>query len=342
MLYIGIFVLLFVFSSIPAGVLDASSSSSDPIEAFEAAKNIDPQSASGTGPLSKMLVLDDSALSVVHGPLLDGTNTDNSAYSPENDQIQLYTVRSGDTVYDIARMFNVSVNTILWANDMSLKTPLKVGQIIAVLPVNGIKYTVKNGDTISSLAKKFNARAEDIVNYNNINTDNNQLAVGDEIIIPDGEIAVDTVSNTNKNGNVVNNDAKSDTKWIPPLINGLISGYFIRPVPNGTKSQGVHPHNGVDIAAPLGSPILAAADGNVIFARVGGWGGGYGSYIIIQHPNGMQTLYAHMSKVFVTVGDHVSQGQIIGNVGSTGHSTGPHLHIEVHMKGGSNPVNRFY
>lgn len=103
----------------------------------------------------------------------------------------------------------------------------------------------------------------------------------------------------------------------------------------GVRSQGIHGHNGVDIAAPVGTPVWAAADGKVIVARSGGWNGGYGSYVVISHSNGTQTLYAHLSRVDVTVGQSVTKGKTIGAMGNTGKSTGPHLHFEV--RGGKNP-----
>ncbi|MCK5059525.1 MAG: M23 family metallopeptidase, partial [Candidatus Pacebacteria bacterium] len=131
---------------------------------------------------------------------------------------------------------------------------------------------------------------------------------------------------------------------IPPTSSGTsvvrstsypnYDGYYIKPV-NGRKSQGLHGYNAVDIAAPYGTPIVAAASGVVIISRATGWNGGYGGYVVISHNNGTQTLYAHMSSDIVSVGDVVQQGQVIGYVGSTGRSTGPHLHIEV--RGARNP-----
>ncbi len=310
------------------------SSSSRPTEAFEAVKNINPQSGIVTGKVSRIQVLDDSAFLPVHSPLYDATSTEPLAtISAENDQISLYTVRDGDTVKDVAKMYSVSVNTILWANDLSLKTSLKKGQVLIILPVDGVEYVVKKGDTLESIAKRFKAHTEDILKFNNLVENAGKIAVGDQIIIPNGEIEVA------KPSSIV--DGSKD--WTPTTEkNGLILGYFIRPVKSGIKTQSLHGHNGIDIGAPVGTPILATADGKIALAKVGGWGGGYGNYVIIQHPNGMQTLYGHMNEVDVSVGDSVSQGQVIGTVGSTGESTGPHLHIEVHKIGSANPPNKFY
>lgn len=322
--------LILVSMSIPDHTL-AVSSSSKPVEVFSAPKNINPQNPTNIKS-SRLLVLDDSAFAPVHSPVYDGATVPDFIPSPlENDQISLYTVREGDTISDVAKMYGVSTNTILWANDINKGTSLKKDQVLIILPVNGVKYTVKKGDTLQSIAKKFNSHPESIRSFNSLNEAGGILAIGDEIIIPEGEMepskqvapgSKDLIAPSNKNG--------------------LILGYFIRPVPSGKKTQGLHGHNGVDIGAAYGAPILAPADGKVILAKFGGWGGGYGNYLIIQHPNGMQTLFGHMSQFNVSLGSIVKQGQTIGYVGSSGKSTGPHLHIEVHQIGSSNPSNKFY
>ncbi len=101
------------------------------------------------------------------------------------------------------------------------------------------------------------------------------------------------------------------------------------------RTQGIHGYNGVDLGASVGAPVRAAAGGTVMLSRSGGYNGGYGNYIVIKHPNGSQTLYAHLSSNAVAAGQVVTQGQTIGAVGNTGRSTGPHLHFEV--RGGKNP-----
>ncbi|MFA7310107.1 MAG: M23 family metallopeptidase, partial [Candidatus Paceibacterota bacterium] len=116
---------------------------------------------------------------------------------------------------------------------------------------------------------------------------------------------------------------------VGPTGNATQIGYYMAPLSRYTETQGIHGYNGVDLAAPVGTPIMASANGDVIIAKAGGYNGGYGSYVVISHGNGSQTLYAHMSKVSTYDGAHVVQGQVIGYVGSTGKSTGAHVHFEI-------------
>ncbi len=231
--------------------------------------------------------------------------------SPEADQISIYEVREGDTLSEIAEMFGVSVNTIRWANDI---TTLHEGQIITILPVSGVKYTVKKGDTVESIAKIYKADASEIRSFNDLGA---SLAVGQSIIIPDAEAPGVKTTSSGSSGSV------------------NIAGYFIRPIKGGVRSQGIHGHNGVDLASYAGAPVYASAGGEVIISRVSGWNGGYGNYVVIKHPNGTQTLYAHLNSVSAGAGTSVSQGDQIGTMGSTGKSTGTHLHFEV--RGARNP-----
>ena len=229
-------------------------------------------------------------------------------------EISVYVVRDGDTIGAIAEMFGVSTNTIKWANDLKSNT-LKVGQELVILPISGVRHTVKSGETLQSLAKKYKADLEDILSYNSIPA-GAKLSVGDVIIIPDGVVSAGV-------------PASGQTQQT------AVAGYYVRPIKGGVKSQGVHGHNGVDLAASVGTPIVASAAGKVILSRTGGYNGGYGTYVVISHSNGTQTLYAHMAKNNVTVGQSVAQGEIIGTIGLTGKTTGPHIHFEI--RGARNP-----
>ena len=197
------------------------------------------------------------------------------------------------------------------------------------MPVTGIKYVDKKGDTLASIAKKYKADATEIQQFNDLAVGDG-LTVGDTIIIPDAEPQVAIAPTIKKSAKSTKN------KVIPGSGGPLYAGYYIKPLPGSIKTQGLHGHNGVDLSGvPLGSPVLAAAAGTVIVAKDGGWNGAYGSYVVISHPNGTQTLYAHLNSVNVSRGDTVVQGQKIGGMGNTGRSTGPHLHFEV--RGAVNP-----
>lgn len=266
-------------------------------------------------------VVDGTALVAENGPLSQGADI-------PSEHISTYVVRNGDTLSQIAEMYDVSVNTIIWANDLKNRT-IREGQVLVILPVSGVKYEVKAGDTLSYVAKKFKADAEEVRQFNNL-PDSGKLAVGESIIIPDGDASLASQAVPSSGSKPASNSRSSVIARYPTY-----EGYYMRPLEAGTKSQGLHGYNGVDIAAPVGTPIFAAAAGEVIVARSSGWNGGYGEYVVIEHPNGTQTLYSHLSQVLVTSGISVFKGQVIGYVGNTGKSTGPHLHFEI--RGAKNP-----
>jgi murein DD-endopeptidase MepM/ murein hydrolase activator NlpD len=183
---------------------------------------------------------------------------------------------------------------------------------------------VKKGDTVSSIAKKYDGDVDDILAYNQL-ASAEDVKIGDTVIIPNGTIAAPEPTKTKKGSG--GNSA---------VAKGGGSVGFINPLPGSKRTQGIHGYNGVDLAGVgIGSPVIAAAAGEVIVAKSGGYNGGYGSYVVVKHPNGTQTLYAHLSSVAVSAGTSVSQGQKIGGMGNTGKSTGPHLHFEV--RGARNP-----
>jgi LysM repeat protein len=296
----------------------ASAANSQSVRLLQSAMNLDPNPSKGGGDI---MVVDGQALLPETGP--SGTIADISDYPPAS-EISVYVVREGDTLSGIAAMFEVSTNTIVWANDLG-KGGIKPGQSLVILPITGVKHTVKKGDTLASVAKKYKADADEIADYNSLGR-SASLTEGDVIIIPDGTVAAAPVAK------------KPSTSTKNPYRGGSgsdLGGFFIWPVAGGVKSQGIHGYNGIDIAAPQGTPIYAAAGGTVLVARASGWNGGYGNYVVIVHSNGVQTLYAHMSSVAAVAGSSVGQGQVIGYVGSTGKSTGKHLHFEV--RGAKNP-----
>lgn len=274
-------------------------------------------------PVSLSAAADDSdpsaLLEVKSGPMR--LSTEEIDY-PLGDTITTYEVKSGDTLASVAKLFNITVNTILWANDIPNKK-IKEGDIIIVLPVIGIKYKAKEGETLAVIAKKYKGDVTEIARYNGIAEDA-KLSVGDEVIIPDGEVDEPKPKQI----------AVSVKKIIKKLATTPL-GFFVKPLANYVKTQGIHGKNGVDLGARVGTPVVATASGKVIVVKVGGYDGGYGNMIVIAHKNNIQTLYAHLSAVNVSQGSNVEQGQVIGAVGNTGRSTGPHLHIEV--RGAANP-----
>lgn len=248
---------------------------------------------------------------------------------PVSDAVSVYEVKKGDSLSMVAKLFSVSKNTIIWANDLKSEN-IAPGDVLIILPMTGIKHRVKKGDTLESIAKKYKADESDVAKFNGI-TEDSKLSLGDTLLIPDGEISVaptllpkpKTVKNTVK------------TKILNSYSFATAKGFLSRPVVGSTKTQGLHGHNGIDIAAVPGTPILAAASGRVIVAKTSGYNGGYGSMIIMAHDNGVQTIYAHLRAVYVTPGQMINQGDQIGEMGNTGRSTGPHLHFEV--RGAKNP-----
>lgn len=277
---------------------------------LEGVSAIDPNKAQGGG----FILVDRGALVPEPGPLAKNK----SAVTQSSGRISVYTVRQGDTLSQIADMYDVSVNTILWANTIK-NGVIHKGDTLVILPISGIKHEVQKGDTLSSIAKKYKGNADEIALYNGL-AKGESLAKGSEVIIPGGEIEPVLAAKKLAAGNAV-----AITQ----------SGSFIRPIAGGVRTQGIHGYNGVDLATHKGAELYAAASGRVLISREEGWNGGYGNYIVIEHSNGIQTLYSHNTRNTVRVGQRVSQGEVIGYVGSTGRSTGPHVHFEV--RGAPNP-----
>ncbi len=298
----------------PTAIASSSHYNSQTMPLLEAF-NTDQEQSNTDDPIT---IVDGMALASDTGPgddeSVDKTHATN--------QISLYVVHKGDTLSEIADMFGVSVNTIRWANNLSSRASVSEGDKLTILPITGLRYAVKKGDTIKSIAKKYQADADEILQFNGLE-DADELTVEMNIIIPNGEQSAPVAPKKSPT---------SKSSGGAPSY----SGYYRRPINGGVRTQGIHGNNAVDLAAPTGSTIYAAAAGEVIISKDdGAWNGGYGSYIVIGHDNGTQTLYSHNSANYVHVGDTVTQGQAIGSVGMTGHATGPHVHFEV--RGARNP-----
>ena len=244
-----------------------------------------------------------------------------------------YQVKEGETISQIAERYGLTEDTVLWANGLQSKDKIKVGQKIEVLPVDGIMHKVKKGDTVYSVAKKYESNPQAIVDYpfnTFINVDTFSLAIGQEIMVPDGILP--KVKPVSPRSAIARN-------LTPNAGKVSANGRFVWPA-TGRISQGYRfYHKAIDIANKGGGPILAADAGTV---TVSGWPSneGYGNRVIIDHGNGFRTLYAHLSKLNVVAGQTVKQGDVLGTMGSTGRSTGTHLHFEIRQ--GSvlhNPLN---
>ncbi len=317
-------------SSVAVSKAASPSLNSQNMPLLEPAHSIDPNPAKGGGNIT---IVEGSALVSETSP--SGEGADEGSHSAST-QISVYTVHEGDTLSGIADMFDVTVNTIIWANDIKGRV-IHPGDTLVILPVTGVKYTIKKGDTLASIAKKYKSDAPEIASYNELST-TGELAVGSVIIIPNGEIPA-TATTVRTPAGKVSISKTGTTAKLHDASGPDYSYYFTWPVLGGVLTQGLHGYNGVDIGAPKNTPIIASAGGTVIIARNNdGWNGGYGNYIVIQHDNGTQTLYAHATEVLVSAGDSVAQGQTIALVGRTGEATGFHLHFEV--RGAQNPFAR--
>lgn len=232
-----------------------------------------------------------------------------------------YTVQAGDNVSVIAEKFGVSVETILWANGNLEDNPdyLQVGDELIILPVSGVYHTVAKDDTLESIAQKYKVRVEDITSYEgNYLQEPYTITVGQKLIVPGGRKPYQVRHVVAWSGSIPQG-AKRGTG----VFGWPVSGYITQ------RYNEVHP--AVDIGVPEGTPVKAADSGYV--AVVGRSDTGYGRYVLIDHGNGFQTVYAHLSVIYVEVGQSVGKGQTIGLSGNTGKSTGPHLHFEIKLNG---------
>ncbi len=252
-------------------------------------------------------------------------------YYTERKNIITYIVKEGDSPAKIAAQFGISLNTLLWANNLKPNSVIKPGQELIILPITGVYHKVKKGDTLSSIAKKYSASVEEIKEFNNVTDD--LLQEGQELIIPNGKILSSQIASKSLSSAASRNGLKPMTEDTSSWQK--LDGFFAYPTINGYNKGILHYYNAVDIINYCGSPIYASADGVVSEVKSSGYNYGYGSYIKIQHFNGTMTVYAHLSAVLVREGQRVSQGELIGKMGDTGNSNGCHLHFEV--RGAQNP-----
>lgn len=247
-----------------------------------------------------------------------------------------YVVAAGDTLSGIANRFGVSIATILWQNKLSVRSYLQPGQKLVILPTTGVSHTVKSGDTLKKVAAAYKADVAEIIAWNNI-VDEGAIQAGQVLIVPGGSIAPPPAPPppVKKLASPIDVFVKppaavdhGSTTLLWPVTSHIITQYY------GNWRPRVGRHTGIDIGDKSGNPIYASDDGIVTHAGCGtSCRQGYGYYVDIDHGNGLATRYGHMSKIIATRGAQVRRGEVIGLIGSTGLSTGPHLHFEVRVNG---------
>ncbi len=250
-----------------------------------------------------------------------------------------YTIQSGDSVFGISQKFNIKPETILWANKDTLNDDphmISVDQELRIPPIDGVYYKVKEGDTIEKIANDFKVDQEAILDWtpNKIDRTDPQITPDTYVMVPGGqrEFQVWVVPTIPRGPAGVNSSIPGACDTSGGGAYG--TGTFIWPTNNQFISGNDYwsGHLAIDIGAMTGDNVYAADSGVVVYA--GGISGGYGNMVMIDHGNGYQTLYAHLSVIRVSCGASVYQGGVIGSAGSTGNSTGPHLHFEVRYLGG--------
>ena len=243
----------------------------------------------------------------------EGQNDTDSGFVIPSLRVKPYTVTKGDSLFGIARKFNVSVDAIITANDLKNAYYLQIGTKLLIPSASGVFYTVKRGDSLYDIAKRYSVSVNSIADINDL--DSSVIHTGKRLFIPNG-----TLSAWER--------ASAIGEVFKQPVKGRITsrmGFRIDPF---TRRRAYH--SGVDIANRLGTPVIAAQFGRVLFS---GYRGNYGKTVIILHPQGYRTLYAHLDRITVKRGQTVKQGDQIGTIGSTGRSTGSHLHFEVHQNG---------
>ena len=252
------------------------------------------------------------------GDIVDGAKSaaDTAALFKKPVTYASYTVKSGDTISGITKKFGLSnVSTLIAVNDISNARSLYTGRKLRIPSIDGIMYTVKRGNSLAGLSAKFGVPLEDILDVNDLSSQT--ISAGQTLFIPGAKMDESSL-----------HQALGDMFRTPLSASYHLSSHFgWRADPfTGVRSY----HTGLDMACPQGTPILAAMGGKIAFV---GYSNVFGNYVIINHQNGYQTLYGHMSKTLARKGQTVSQGTRIGLVGTTGYSTGPHLHFTVYRNG---------
>jgi murein DD-endopeptidase MepM/ murein hydrolase activator NlpD len=244
-----------------------------------------------------------------------------------------YVIKAGDTVSTLAAEFGISVNTILWENNLSAYSLIRPGDKLTILPLTGVTHSVKRGETLAAIAVKYGVEANLILEANKI-ASAEMLAVGKKLIIPGGRKVYAASSQVAKSAP----SASIVDLFKPDNLKSIVSNKLSWPTVGARITQYYSwRHHAIDIANKTGTPIYAC-DAGVVEAA--GWGTGYGNQIVIDHGGGRKSRYGHLSKFYVKKGEIVDKGEAIAAMGSTGNSTGPHLHFEYIINGIKyNPLN---
>jgi murein DD-endopeptidase MepM/ murein hydrolase activator NlpD len=297
----------------------------------EAPPMLEDSAADGSGNTDATAVPEPFLTAVQEQPDMPAGASEAPATNNLRTRVIQYVVEEGDAVASIAEKFHLKPSTLIAVNGLSSRAIIRPGMTLKVPPVDGIIYVVKRGDTVGLIARRLSAEVADILGANNLGEDGS-ISVGMEVIVPGGKLPTPVVVPrspsyarvpSQSSGAVTAQDADDSAvavgRMLWPAGVRRISQYY-----RGAR------HTGLDIAGPVGTPLYAASSGTVTYA---GWNsGGYGYMTIIDHENGYFTRYGHQSRILVKVGDSVRRGQVIGLMGNTGRSTGPHLHFEV-MRG---------
>ncbi|MFW6029658.1 MAG: peptidoglycan DD-metalloendopeptidase family protein [Halanaerobiales bacterium] len=245
--------------------------------------------------------------------MLDNDRMEEKKKTPSlYDQIKVHEVVNGDNLWDIARKYDIDIDTLIGANDITNMNTIRIGDELRILPIKGILYTVNPGESLWSISRKFNISSSKIVEANDLSNPD-RVSPGISLVLP---------------------GVKPEFGYQDRLAES-----FMRPVTGGRISSPFGPrwgrmHSGIDYAIPTGTQVMASRAGKIVYS---GWSTGYGETVIIEHQKGVRSLYAHNSRLLVKSGQHVERGQAIALSGNTGNSTGPHLHFEIQING--KPVN---
>mgnify|MGYP002725578525 CR=1 FL=1 len=241
---------------------------------------------------------------------------------PKRSGIETYVINEGDTLGAIAEKFGLSLSTVLWANGLSYNSTIQPGDDLKILPRDGVLYSVRSGDTLSRIASQYGVDTDVIMATNSMSSAN-KLSIGDELLLPGGEppSPVSTARSSASLSSLFSAPSSSGSSsggWVWPTDWRVITQYY------GWR------HTGLDVDGDYSTYSYAARGGVVIFS---GWRSGYGLTVEIDHGDGFVTRYAHHSKNYVGVGERVSAGQALAQTGTTGRSTGTHLHFEIIRNG---------